>query len=79
MTEKRGCKSCGFPESIDFDQLMEGAEQTASDELYEQRLDLCMACPSLLYGSTCSFSGDIVHYRALFKEKSCPRPGSSVW
>jgi hypothetical protein len=43
----------------------------ASDELYENRLDLCKECDSLLAG-TCQKCGCYVEIRAASKSAKCP-------
>jgi ABC-type uncharacterized transport system ATPase subunit len=50
-----------------------------SEDIYEARLKICESCPSLQYGTTCAHSGSIVHYRAKFKNKSCPFVGKPKW
>jgi len=45
--------------------------ERASDELYEERLGVCTACPSLLAG-TCGKCGCYVEIRAASKQAHCP-------
>ena len=45
--------------------------EKASDELYEERLNVCMACDSLLAG-TCHKCGCYVEIRAASKASECP-------
>ncbi|MBU9721579.1 MULTISPECIES: DUF6171 family protein [Bacillaceae] len=78
-TQVRECKSCGINVAVDLDELVDDSAKSVSDELYEERLDLCMDCPSLMYGTTCQHSGELVSYRALYKEKACPFPGEPRW
>ncbi|KKI94013.1 hypothetical protein WQ54_00235 [Bacillus sp. SA1-12] len=47
--------------------------------IYDQRVNTCTACPSLVYGTTCSHSGCLVEYRAKFSAKTCPNPNGSRW
>ncbi|WP_096189010.1 DUF6171 family protein [Evansella halocellulosilytica] len=79
MSRTNECKSCGIHVNVDMDSLLIDKEKSVSDDTYEQRLAICMECPSLQYGTTCQHSGEIVSYRALFKEKSCPYPAAPKW
>ena len=45
--------------------------EKASDELYEERLNVCMACESLLAG-TCHKCGCYVEIRAASRASECP-------
>ncbi|PAD66666.1 hypothetical protein CHH83_22830 [Bacillus sp. 7586-K] len=57
-----------------------GDEQLiVSNDVYHLRLDTCKACSSLMYGTTCSYSGCLVEYRAKFINKKCPSPNGSKW
>jgi len=49
------------------------------DEVYEERLGQCRACPKLVQGHTCSLCGCIVDIAAKLKAKRCPLPGGGVW
>ncbi len=49
------------------------------DALYEQRLEKCKRCPSLLYDTTCAHCGCFVQFRAKLAYKSCPYPEGSKW
>lgn len=51
------------------------SELCVTDDVYEQRLASCAACPSLQYGTTCAHCGCIVQVRAKLKDKGCPAPG----
>ena len=46
-------------------------KEKASDELYEVRLNVCMACESLLAG-TCAKRGCYVEIRAASASSHCP-------
>ncbi|WP_129080241.1 DUF6171 family protein [Anaerobacillus alkaliphilus] len=80
MTQKNECKWCrpSVVEGIvDIDAIDDS--RTVTEEIYERRLEICMDCPSLQYGTTCRHSGCIVSYRTLLKDKSCPFPGQPKW
>lgn len=86
MSEKNICKSCLESVIVTEDVIQELIMETEEDlskivsvDVYEARLKICGGCPSLLYGTTCSYSGSIVRYRAKFKSKSCPYPGGPKW
>ena len=46
-------------------------KEKASDELYEERLNVCMSCGSLLAG-TCAKCGCYVEIRAASASSHCP-------
>lgn len=80
MSRKNECKWCRpiVVEGIDdIDELDD--TQTVSEQIYEERLAICMDCSSLQYGTTCKHSGCIVSYRTLLINKSCPHPGQAKW
>ncbi|UOE93034.1 DUF6171 family protein [Alkalihalobacillus sp. LMS39] len=79
MQSQRLCRSCGISEEVNFDYVIEDKSKAVCDDIYEQRVAICMDCPSLQRGMTCKHSGDIITYRALFKEKGCPFPGEEKW
>ncbi|GAE29112.1 hypothetical protein JCM9152_453 [Halalkalibacter hemicellulosilyticusJCM 9152] len=79
-SQQRECKSCrmvdiqadwSYHDNYDF--------ETVTKEEFEERVSICLSCPSLLYKSTCAYSGEWVAYRAHFKSKSCPHPAKSKW
>ncbi|WP_413381377.1 DUF6171 family protein [Alkalihalobacillus sp. 1P02AB] len=77
--KQRYCKSCQVPEvQIDIDFYIEH-DRVVSDELYEKRVAICMECSALLNNKTCRFSGELVTYRAMIKEKGCPFPTTRKW
>ncbi|CAG7643923.1 hypothetical protein PAECIP111802_03112 [Paenibacillus allorhizosphaerae] len=53
--------------------------QCVSQELYQARVNRCMQCPSLQYGTTCQYCGCIVQIRAKMIDKHCPKPGKQEW
>ncbi|UJF36404.1 DUF6171 family protein [Paenibacillus hexagrammi] len=50
-----------------------------SEEAYSSRVDVCRACPSLEYETTCKHCGCLVEVRGKLLEKDCPHPGGSKW
>ncbi|WP_139367478.1 DUF6171 family protein [Bacillus alkalicellulosilyticus] len=79
MSDKRQCKSCRTPVvDVDIDVQIDNAN-TVDEETYEKRLEICMECPSLVYGSTCKHSGCLVSYRTYLKDKKCPEPSGAKW
>ncbi|GAE33966.1 hypothetical protein JCM9157_994 [Halalkalibacter akibai JCM 9157] len=81
MERVRECKSCRTTvvEGIqDIDHELDD-DKTVSEEVYQNRLDTCMECPSLAHGSTCKFSGCLVSFRAYLIEKKCPDPSGDRW
>lgn len=66
-----------------IERMLEGLErypsECVSEDIYRERLTSCHACPSLLYGTTCSHCGCIVRVRAKLSVKHCPNPGAPAW
>ncbi|AIQ16928.1 MULTISPECIES: DUF6171 family protein [Paenibacillus] len=54
-------------------------DNTASDEVYRERVALCSACPKLQDGVTCTACGCIIPVVAKLKERGCPLPGGGLW
>ncbi|MEH7255409.1 DUF6171 family protein [Neobacillus niacini] len=81
-----GCKGCletvMVTEEV-IQQLVKEADEDfskiVSDEIYQARLKECESCSSLVYGTTCVYSGCIVRYRAKFKNKCCPNTEKPKW
>lgn len=53
-------------------------EYGVSDEIYQERLDLCLGCDELENG-VCRQCGCFVEIRASMNAKSCPKPGMKLW
>jgi len=80
------CKGCSASVWVSIDDSYEKLKQTlldkaqaASKEVYKERLKICKSCPSLVYDTTCSHCGCLVHARALAKDSYCPYPGQQKW
>ncbi|AOZ92389.1 DUF6171 family protein [Paenibacillus crassostreae] len=54
-------------------------EQSASDAVYAERLQICSGCTKLMNNHTCTLCGCIVPITAKFKDKKCPFPGEDRW
>ena len=74
------CKLCLIRDMAEKADIYEYVKKTrsmlpdsekASDELYEERLNVCIACESLLAG-TCHKCGCYVEIRAASKASECP-------
>ncbi len=74
------CKLCLVRDMADKADIYEYVKKTramlsekekASDELYEERLNVCMSCGSLLAG-TCAKCGCYVEIRAASASSHCP-------
>ncbi|SDZ47896.1 hypothetical protein SAMN05421736_11413 [Evansella caseinilytica] len=72
----KGCSSSVVVTDLDYELT---DENSVSEEVYQERLEICMECPSLLYGTTCQHSGAIVHHRAMLADKHCPSPLQPQW
>ena len=75
---RRYCRKCETPRTGEefFAQLSRirknlDEELKVTDAVYEQRLDQCMACESLLEGM-CRICGCYVELRASLKKNACP-------
>lgn len=49
------------------------------DSTYSKRIEICSACPSLLFSNTCGHCGCFVQFRAKLSYKKCPYPEGSKW
>ncbi|SET86741.1 DUF6171 family protein [Paenibacillus sp. NFR01] len=80
------CKACREEYKVTDAQIarilassMFNAANTASDEVYAERLALCAACPKLQDGVTCTACGCIIPVVAKLKDRGCPLPGGGMW
>ncbi|WP_370621848.1 DUF6171 family protein [Bacillus sp. JCM 19034] len=64
-------------EPFDFETSTDA--KLVSKKIYEERLLHCKSCTSLLYKSTCQYSGELITYRARFSDKQCPYPHNPKW
>ena len=86
MAAKTFCKSCLDTVMVSEEVIQELVREADEDiskivtsEIYSARLTQCSSCEFLQYGTTCSYSGCIVRYRAKFKNKGCPHTGKPKW
>ncbi|MEK5165631.1 DUF6171 family protein [Paenibacillus sp. FSL R5-0527] len=84
--ETAECKGCREEYKVTEAQIarilaspMFAAEHCVPDEVYEQRLKACGACPKFENGTTCRVCGCIVPVVAKLKERACPMPGGGRW
>jgi len=79
------CKGCResvqvAPESIAaMIAQVEATRETVSDQVYHSRLQQCLNCEHLQYGTTCMICGCIVQVKAKIKTSTCPDPDHSRW
>jgi hypothetical protein len=81
------CKGCSAsvkisPEEIAalFNQnLRIKAVKVVTEEEYADRIETCLACPALQYGSTCQYCGCLVHLKAKLRASKCPFPYAPKW
>jgi hypothetical protein len=81
------CKGCLANVNIPSEDIRKMVEEIANNEefsivsekVYGERLDKCMNCEYLQYGTTCMQCGCIVQVRALLYDKNCPHPKGSIW
>jgi hypothetical protein len=91
MTENKNeqpdCKGCSAsvrisPEEIAslFSPSFKVRElKLVTEEEYTNRINTCMACPALQYGTTCKYCGCLVHMKAKLKASKCPFPYTPKW
>jgi len=58
---------------------LDNSQQTATNEVYRCRLDMCEFCEALLSGATCAHCGYIVPLRAMQPARGCPHPVGLRW
>ncbi|WP_204502059.1 DUF6171 family protein [Aquibacillus albus] len=79
----KGCAASVRMSNKEVDKLVE--EQlmleidVVDDNVYNERLEHCVECPSLVYDTTCSHCGCFVKYRAKLAYKECPHPKGPKW
>jgi hypothetical protein len=80
------CEACSVsvwlsPEEIEnlFGTFKVKKVKTVSEEKYRSRLSFCLACESLLYGTTCRFCGCIVQIKNKLEAAKCPLPYAPKW
>ncbi|MNO25528.1 hypothetical protein D3C76_153680 [compost metagenome] len=85
QSRMEGCKGCTesvhvSPEKLErLIELAAKGRECAPDQEYGRRLELCMSCPSLQYGTTCRHCGCLVAVRAKLADSNCPFPSGSRW
>ncbi|WP_332630771.1 hypothetical protein [Halalkalibacter flavus] len=88
MKYSNDCKGCQRNVSVTDEPLIYYSDSSIEDhdddefvheDLYSKRVQLCLDCTSLQYGSTCKYSGVLISYKAKRKNKSCPMPGAAKW
>jgi hypothetical protein len=80
------CKSCMnsvFISEEVIDELLTEAKidrnSIVPNKVYLERLQQCQNCPSLMDGTTCMHSGNLVHFTAKINRSTCPFPGRPNW
>ncbi|MDQ8737093.1 DUF6171 family protein [Paenibacillus sp. LHD-38] len=86
MNSKNQCKGCRDDYRVTDEQIdrilaapMFQSDISVPDDVYEQRLLACRACPKFQYGTTCTVCGCFVRIAAKYKDRACPNPGDSRW
>lgn len=82
----RECKRCLLFESAEEDVLNDiksrieklSPEEKCSDDVYAERLSLCINCDNLISG-VCMKCGCYVEFRAAFLKQRCPDASSRKW
>lgn len=81
------CKGCSAsvrisPEEIAvlFSQTLKVKEvKLVTEGEYDERIEACLACPALQYGTTCKYCGCLVHLKAKLQASKCPYPYAPKW
>ncbi|QGQ96053.1 hypothetical protein EHS13_14795 [Paenibacillus psychroresistens] len=55
------------------------AVKVVTEAEYADRIDACLACPALQYGTTCMHCGCLVHLKAKLRVSKCPFPYAPRW
>lgn len=87
MQETGECKGCArksimTPEEIYIKYVKPlnlDKKKIVAEEVYNERLSVCMSCEGLYYGTTCRFCGCLVQVRAKLKNSKCPYPYAPKW
>lgn len=85
MERLEGCKGCTesvkvTPEKLERLIAIAVKGRTAvSDQEYDRRMDMCLGCPALQYGTTCRYCGCLVAVRARLQDSICPFPVVPRW
>ena len=81
------CKRCGLKTVLskaDIEKIvtevrnMRGV-RLVDDEKYMKRLEICLSCEKLEYGSTRSLCGCVMQVRAMLSDGRCPFPRTPKW
>lgn len=81
----RPCKRCDLQWEVDEDSIQAMIDEDqlgisiVTQEVYETRLDICLQCPSFIFGTTCMHNGKLIRYIAKFSESKCPYPFGGKW
>lgn len=81
------CKRCGTKTVLSQEEIDKMVSQVTAmkgvrlvdDETYNSRMEKCLECEKLEYGSTCMLCGCVMQVRARLKEGKCPYPKSKKW
>ncbi len=86
MAATSTCKGCRDDYKVTEAQIarilassMFNESNTASDQVYAERLAICGTCPKLQDGVTCTACGCIIPVVARLKARGCPLPGGGLW
>jgi hypothetical protein len=87
LESANNCKGCSAsvmlsPEEIAalFNQSFKVKEVKLVTELqYAERIETCLTCPALQYGTTCQYCGCLIHLKAKLRAAKCPFPYAPKW
>ena len=86
IKQEATCKGCREEYKVTDHQIARilssvkiSTEQSVTDSVYAERLQICSGCTKLMNNHTCTLCGCIVPVIAKFREKKCPYPGDDRW
>lgn len=87
MSERSLCKGCGGSVRLTWEEieakyvkpLIYKKTGITPENTYAQRLEKCIGCDALEYGTTCKYCGCLVQVRAKILSSKCPYPYDPKW
>ena len=81
------CKRCGIKTALSEEDINKMVDEVihmkgirlVDEDIYNERIAVCMRCEKLEYGSTCMLCGCVVQVRAMLRDGKCPYPKNKKW
>jgi hypothetical protein len=83
-----GCKGCNRSPQLSDEKIErlvaiaiqhKQPHELTPESVQQARMNTCLSCPSLQYGTTCKHCGCLVHIRTRLSDSYCPSPYGSQW